>query len=75
MMWIISFYQTAEEGAQTSIYCAVSDEVKGQSGKYYQDCHEAEGDSSAVSKDMGLAKKLWEWSERTTGLIDGTKES
>lgn len=66
--------KTAEEGAQTSIYCAVSEEVKGQSGKYYQECQEAEEHSSELSKDIGMAKKLWEVSERITGLVDGKEE-
>ena len=72
---IISFFmfhvlQSPEEGAQTLIYCAVSDEVRGQSGKYYVDCREADDQSSEMSKDMGLAKKLWEVSERMTGLVE-----
>lgn len=68
------FLKSAEEGAQTSIYCAVSDEVKGQSGKYYQECKEAEEHSSELSKDMGLAKKLWEVSEKITGLVEDKSE-
>ena len=35
MIWIS---QTAEEGAQTAIYLAVSDEVTNVSGKYFADC-------------------------------------
>ncbi|XP_045190446.2 retinol dehydrogenase 12-like isoform X3 [Mercenaria mercenaria] len=63
-------FKTAEEGAQTSIYCSVSEDLEGVSGKYYVDCQEAEDQSSDLSKDMGLAKKLWEISEKYTGLAE-----
>lgn len=32
------FFITAEQGAQTSIYLAVSEEVNGVSGKYFKNC-------------------------------------
>lgn len=64
------FAKTSEEGAQTSIYCAVSEEVEGVSGKYYVDCKEAEDQASDQSRDMGLAKKLWEVSEKYTELAE-----
>ncbi|KAK7075959.1 Dehydrogenase reductase SDR member 13 [Halocaridina rubra] len=53
-------------GAQTSIYLAVSEDVEGETGKYYVDCKEANCSSSA--NDAGLAKKLWEASERDVKL-------
>ncbi|XP_052228916.1 retinol dehydrogenase 11-like isoform X2 [Dreissena polymorpha] len=59
-------FKTGEEGAQTSIHCAVSEELEGVTGRYYVDCREAE--SSLLSKDLGLARQLWEYSERVTGL-------
>ncbi|XP_053407880.1 retinol dehydrogenase 11-like isoform X2 [Mercenaria mercenaria] len=62
------FFQTPEEGAQTTIYCSVSEDLEGVSGKFYYDCNEAEDKSSSVSKDMDLAQKLWEISETYTGL-------
>jgi hypothetical protein len=31
-------FQDAVEGAQTSIYLAVSEEVEGVSGKYFENC-------------------------------------
>ncbi|XP_052773478.1 retinol dehydrogenase 12-like isoform X2 [Mya arenaria] len=61
-------FKTSEEGAQTSIYCAVSEDVAEESGKYYVDCRQAEDQASDTSRDMGLARKLWEYSERVTGL-------
>ncbi|XP_008485985.2 retinol dehydrogenase 14-like [Diaphorina citri] len=33
-----TFFKTPEQGAQTSIYLAVSKEVEGVSGKYFSDC-------------------------------------
>ncbi|KAL4232049.1 Dehydrogenase reductase SDR member 13 [Mactra antiquata] len=62
------FMKSPEEGAQTTIYCSVSEEVEKDSGKYFMDCKEADNKSSILSKDMGLAKKLWEKSEQLTGL-------
>lgn len=59
--------KTPEEGAQTTICCAVSDEFATQSGLYYADC--------AVStllvpqaSDAVLAKQLWDLSMELVGL-------
>jgi len=59
-----TFFKTPEQGAQTSIYLAVSDEVAGVNGKYFSDCKEAT--LSAGVQDMALAKKYWELCE---GLV------
>jgi len=59
-------FKNAQEGAQTSIYLAVSDEVEGLSGKYFADCKEAKMSKKAM--DKSLAKKLWEKSEALVGL-------
>ena len=57
----------AEQGAVSTIYCAVSEEVSGISGKYFDsDCSLTL--PSAAARDAGLARKLWEESERLTGL-------
>ncbi|XP_021940131.1 retinol dehydrogenase 14-like isoform X2 [Zootermopsis nevadensis] len=60
------FFKNAVEGAQTSIYLAVSEEVEGVSGKYFVDCQEAS--TSKAAKDEFLAKALWEKSEAMVGL-------
>ncbi|PSN38582.1 Retinol dehydrogenase 14 [Blattella germanica] len=60
------FAKNARDGAQTSIYLAVSEEVEGVTGKYFADCKVATVSSKA--KDDGLAKKLWEKSEALVGL-------
>jgi len=59
-------FKSAQEGAQTSIYLAVSDEVEGVSGRYFVDCKEANMSKAAI--DKSLAKKLWEKSEDLVGL-------
>ena len=65
----VSFlFQTPQQGAQTTIYCAVSEELEGVTGKYFSDCKVA--NESQKAKDDGLAKKLWEISEKYTGLSE-----
>lgn len=58
------FFKTPWEGAQTSIYLAVSEEVEGVSGKYFVDCEEATVSSKA--RNSLLATRLW---ERTETLV------
>ncbi|XP_074003798.1 retinol dehydrogenase 12-like [Numenius arquata] len=63
------FIKSAEQGAVSTIYCAVSEEVSGITGKYFNsDCGLAL--PSMAARDAGLARKLWEESERLTGLTD-----
>ena len=59
-------WKTPSQGAQTSIYCAVAEELEGISGKYYEDCTETKLDPRG--EDDAVAKKLWEISEQYTGL-------
>ena len=61
------FFKDCKHGAQTSIYCSVAEELAGVSGLYYSDCKVKE--CNKIAKDPGLAKKLWEASERITGEI------
>ncbi|KAM9111296.1 retinol dehydrogenase 13-like [Pangshura tecta] len=63
------FIMSAEEGAASTIYCAVSEEAAGVTGKYFDsDCRLAL--PAAPARDLGLARKLWEESERLTGLAE-----
>lgn len=64
-----SALQTAEEGAQCSLFCALSD--KAVPGDYHWDC--ARAYSSSLSKDMKLARELWEKSEQIIKLEDHLK--
>lgn len=56
------FFQTAEQGADTAIYLASSDEVTDITGEYFYKRKIAK--SSARSQDMDLAKRLFEFSEK-----------
>ncbi|PVD25545.1 hypothetical protein C0Q70_13201 [Pomacea canaliculata] len=58
--------KTAEEGCQTIIYCALAPELKGISGGYFGSCRQEPWTEAA--SDLGAAKKLWELSEKLTGL-------
>ncbi|KAK7172822.1 hypothetical protein R3I93_002830 [Phoxinus phoxinus] len=60
------FFVSCEAGAQTVVYCAVSDEVLPHNGGYFTDCQPAP--LRAFARDSGVAKKLWEASERLVKL-------
>ncbi|KAH7972313.1 hypothetical protein HPB52_011072 [Rhipicephalus sanguineus] len=60
------FGKTPQEGAQTSIYLTVSDEVAKVTGQYFMDCRRALPSKNA--EDPTLARRLWEVSEKLTGL-------
>ncbi|KAK3086915.1 hypothetical protein FSP39_025366 [Pinctada imbricata] len=58
------------EGAEPVIHCAVSEEAKGHNGAYYCDCKVYDHTMwiNKLAYDEGLAKKVWDMSERLTGL-------
>jgi hypothetical protein len=69
--------KTPEQGAATSVWCAVSRQLDDRGGVYCQDCNVAEpvpADSQEVrgvrpwAMDPALAEKLWSLSEKITGL-------
>lgn len=60
------FTMSAGKGARTSLYLATSPEVEGMTGKYFDEC--AEVRPSRAACDEAAARKLWEVSERLTGL-------
>ena len=57
---------TPEDGARTSIYCATSAQVAGESGRYYDDCRAKEPGAAVTAE---LAEELWrrsmEWTQPT----------
>ncbi len=55
------FFQTPAEGARTAIFLATDDSVENISGEYFYKCKIAS--SSKRSKDMELARRLYELSE------------
>lgn len=64
VVWVIM--KTPLQGAQTTIHCAVSEELENVTGRYFSDCAETEPAKQAM--DDGVAKKLWEVSTELVGL-------
>jgi NAD(P)-dependent dehydrogenase (short-subunit alcohol dehydrogenase family) len=56
--------RSPEDGARTSLYCATSDEVAGQSGLYYDDCRPRTPGAGATPQ---LGTQLWEWTAEQVG--------
>ncbi|NXW43475.1 RDH12 dehydrogenase, partial [Nyctiprogne leucopyga] len=67
-LWkIFSFFlKTPWEGAQTSIYCAVAEELDSVTGQYFSDCQPAY--VSPRGRDDETAKKLWSVSCELLGI-------
>ncbi|HEX4336823.1 MAG TPA: SDR family oxidoreductase [Polyangiaceae bacterium] len=55
---------STEEGAKTTLYCATSPDVAGQTGLYYDECRTKE--PSPLARDAELAERLFVESERWT---------
>ena len=55
------FMISNEEGAKTSLYCATSSEVEGDSGLYFDECKVKKPSNLALDSD--LAEQLWQKSE------------
>jgi NAD(P)-dependent dehydrogenase (short-subunit alcohol dehydrogenase family) len=55
------FMISNEQGAATTLHCALSEQAASETGRYYDDCRLKE--PSAVSQDPALAKELWSRSE------------
>ncbi|XP_026526937.1 retinol dehydrogenase 11 [Notechis scutatus] len=60
------FLKTPWQGAQTSIYCAVAEELETVSGKYFSDCKPA--NVSSQGRNDETAKKLWSVSCELLGV-------
>ncbi|KFP24798.1 Retinol dehydrogenase 12, partial [Colius striatus] len=60
------FLKTPWEGAQTSIYCAVAEELDSVTGQYFSDCQPAY--VSPRGRDEETAKKLWSVSCELLGI-------
>jgi len=57
---------TPEEGARTTLHCASSAEVAGETGLYYDRCRPRT--PSVLARDAELAAQLWQHSLRWSGL-------
>lgn len=55
-----------EEGAQTTLYCALEPKLDGVSGKYFSDC--AEKEPAEAAKSIDNQEKLREISEKLVGF-------
>ena len=56
------FMKTIPQGAATQVYVAAHPELTGKKGDYFADCNVAR--TSRKGSDAGLARRLWEESER-----------
>jgi retinol dehydrogenase 12 len=65
------FLISEEQGAVTTVHCATAENVKGESGLYYDKCKPKH--PSRVAQDPELAKRLWEKSVEWTGLGEAQK--
>ena len=61
------FWKTPWQGAQTTIYCAVSEEMEGVSGQYLADCKIKKLTNPQATDDT-VGEKLWEASAQMVGL-------
>ncbi|KAJ0729109.1 putative very-long-chain 3-oxoacyl-CoA reductase [Helianthus annuus] len=55
------------QGAATSCYVALHPDLKGVSGKYFQDCNEYTASNFATDRE--LAKKLWDYSQNLVNSL------
>ena len=60
-------FKTVEQGAQTSIYCAVSEEMEQVTGQYLADCQVQKLKNPQATDDQA-ADKLWEMSMQLVNL-------
>lgn len=60
------FFLDPEEGAQTTLHCALQEGLEPLSGQYFTCCLPQE--LGAHARDDAVARKLWEVSERLSGL-------
>ena len=65
MVFFSFLMKTPLEGAQTTIYCAVSEEMEGVTGKYLADCQIKKTNNPQATDDQ-VAEKLWEVSAKLT---------
>lgn len=60
------FFKNTDQGAQTTLHCAVQEGIELFHGRYFSNCSVKQ--VYAKAKDDAAAKKLWELSERLSGL-------
>jgi NAD(P)-dependent dehydrogenase (short-subunit alcohol dehydrogenase family) len=65
MAFLGLFFLTPEQGAETSVYLAASDEVTAVSGEYFY--RKKRAPVSKKAQDRESAERLWSWSEKQVG--------
>ena len=65
-LWCTLGGKTTIQGAQTTIYCAVSEEMEGVTGQFVVDCKIKKPNPQAL--DNEIAERLWEVSTELVGL-------
>ena len=63
------FLKMPKQGAQTTIYCAVSEEMEGVTGQYLADCKITKISHPQITDDE-LAERLWEVSAKLTDFTE-----
>jgi retinol dehydrogenase-11 len=66
--WMNLFFKTPEEGAQTTIYCAVEKNIEKFSGHYFVECRRVNDYKRATVP--GLGEQLWRDSEEVVNLTN-----
>ncbi|CAH1374882.1 hypothetical protein MTP99_016245 [Tenebrio molitor] len=66
--WMNFFFKTSEEGAQTTIYCAVEKNIEKFSGHHFLDCRRVNDYKRATVP--GLGEQLWRESEEVVNLTN-----
>ena len=61
------FFKTVEQGAQTTICCAVSPDMEGVTGQYLDNCR-VKPLRNPQATDDEAADKLWEMSKEMVGM-------
>lgn len=60
------FFKNSVQGAQTTLHCALQEGLEPLNGRYFSNC--APKSILPKASDDVVAKKLWELSERLSGL-------
>nr|XP_046223510.1 retinol dehydrogenase 12-like isoform X2 [Oncorhynchus gorbuscha] len=61
------FLKSPRDGAQTSIYCAVAEELHSLTGKHFSDC--APASVAPQGRNEETARKLWDASSELLGIV------
>lgn len=63
-----NFLKTLQEGIQTLLYCSLSPDLEGVTGKYYRDCKEGKPHKGVY--DRAWQTRLWEESVKIVKLTE-----